>query len=72
MAGQDDVVARRIIWVAATVPDANQYVWIVHYNGEGTFNEAVDRYYADPRRDALDFNPRDYLVEADLRMMETI
>lgn len=50
--------------------EANQYIWIIHFDGEGTFEEAVERYYADPRRDALDFKPRDFIVEADLRMVE--
>lgn len=54
------------------VPEANQYVWIVHFGGEGTFDEAVERYYADPRRDAFDFKPRDYILEADLRMLDEI
>ena len=56
-------------WIVA---DVNQYVWLVHYNGDGTFEEAAERYYADPRRAALDFSPREFIVKADLRMMEEI
>ena len=46
-----------------------QYVWIVHYDGEGTFEAATKRYYADPRRDEMSFDPMDYITKVDARML---
>ena len=54
------------------VKEANQYVLIVHYEGDLPFEEAADAYYADPRRAELEFNPRDYIVKADIRMMDAL
>ena len=51
------------------VEEAYQYVWIVHYDGEGTFEEATERYYADPRRDEMSFDPMDYITRVDARML---
>ena len=56
-------------WVVA---EANQYVWVVQYAGEGTFEAAVERYYEDPRRADIDFDPGEYIVGSDLRMMDSI
>lgn len=47
----------------------NQYVWMVHYDGEEGFEAAAERYYNDPARAELPFNPMDYITNADLRML---
>lgn len=54
------------------VEGADQYVWIVHYDGDGTFEEAEERYYADPRRGEMSFDPMDYITEVDARMLTPI
>ncbi len=51
------------------VEETCQYVWIVHYEGDLTFTEAEERYEADPRWDDLSFNPMDYIVDVDVRML---
>ena len=51
------------------VEETYQYVWIVHYDGEGTFEEVDKRYYADPRRGEMSFNPMDYITKVDARML---
>lgn len=54
------------------VEGADQYVWIVHYDGDGTFEEAEERYYADPRRGEMSFDPMDYITKVDARMLTPI
>ena len=54
------------------VEETYQYVWIVHYDGKGTFEEVDERYYADPRRGEMSFNPMDYITRVDARMLTPI
>ena len=54
------------------VEETYQYAWIVHYDGEGSFEEADQRYYNDPRRDTLPFKPLDYITKLDVRMLTPI
>lgn len=54
------------------VEEAYQYVWIARYDGEGTFEEAAERYYADPRRGEMSFDPMDYIINVDARMLTRI
>ena len=51
------------------VEENYQYVWIVHYDGEEPFEEVDRRYYADPRRGEMSFNPMDYIDRVDARML---
>ncbi len=46
-----------------------QYVWVVHYDGEGTFEEAEERYDADPRWADLSFDPMEYIADVDIRTL---
>ena len=52
--------------------EANQYVWIVSYEGELPWDEAVDVYYNSPVRSSIPFDPKDYIESADLRLIEPI
>ena len=47
----------------------NQFIWVVHYDGEDGFEAAAQRYYNDPARAELPFTPSDYILNADLRML---
>lgn len=48
----------------------SQFVWIVSYEGELGWEEAVDRYYKSPERQAISFDPMDYITNMDTRMLE--
>jgi hypothetical protein len=48
------------------------HIWVVSYDGEGTFEEANQRYWASPRREALGLDPGDYLVAEDVRDVEEV
>lgn len=50
--------------------DENQYVWIVHHDGD--FDEAVEGYVNDPARKDLAWDPMDYITNVDIRMMEDL
>ena len=54
------------------VEDNYQYVWIVHYDGEEPFEDIDERYYADPRRGEMSFNPMDYIDRVDARMLTSL
>lgn len=55
-----------------TVPENNQYVWIVSYNGPLSWDEAVERYYNSPERSNIGFDPDEFIEGADLRLMEPL
>ena len=40
--------------------------------GEGTFEEAIQRYRASPERAALGLDPSEYLVDRDVRVVEQV
>jgi len=51
------------------VEETCQFVWIVHYDGDLSFEEAEERYEADPRWADLSFDPMDYIAGEDHRML---
>jgi hypothetical protein len=46
-------------WIA---PDDDTFVWLLAYDGPGTFEEADEAYYASPGRRAMDPNPSQWIV----------
>jgi hypothetical protein len=48
---------------AWTVEETDEFVWVIAYDGPGTFEEADAAYYASPERAALDPDPARHLVE---------
>lgn len=48
---------------------ANQFIWIVSYDGDLDWDAAVDRYYGSPERGSITFDPMDYIVEMDTRLL---
>lgn len=53
-------------------PEENEFMWIVRYDGQGTFQEAEDSYYASPGRKQMTWDPADYLQASDLRMFSGV
>lgn len=50
---------------AWTIPETNQFVWIIRYEGPKSWKEVDDAYYASPERAALDPNPVRHLAKTD-------
>jgi hypothetical protein len=47
---------------ACVVDGADTFVWIVSYQGEGSFDDANERYYNSPERKALQPNPARHIA----------
>ena len=47
----------------------NRFVWIVGWEGSGSFEEASKRYYGSPERAAISPDPTTYLEEIKTSMM---
>ena len=47
----------------------NRFIWIVGWEGAGTFEEANARYYSSPERMEISPDPRTYLEEIKTTMM---
>ncbi len=52
--------------------DQYQYAWILHYEGDDTFEAAVEAYSNDPARQNLSFDPMDSISETHIRMMDPL
>ena len=48
---------------AWTVPGESRFVWLLGYDGPGSFAAADDAYYDSPQRAALDPDPAKWIVE---------
>lgn len=49
--------------MAWTVPGESRFVWLLGYDGPGTFAAADEAYYGAPERAALDPDPAQWIVE---------
>lgn len=56
-------------WIDA---EANQFVWIVGYDGPEGFEAAAQAYYDSPERASLSPDPADFLESVDTRMLEHV
>lgn len=52
--------------------ERSQHVWVIAYEGDDTFEEANKRYWASSRRDDLNLDPDEYLIEEDMRVVEEV
>ena len=52
------------------VEGQDTFVWIVRYDGDGSFEEADATYYNSPERKALQPNPARHIVEQQTWMVE--
>ena len=57
---------------AWTVPEESRFVWLLAYDGPGTFAAADEAYYDAPERAALDPDPAQWIVENRKLMLEPI
>ncbi len=47
----------------------DRFVWLTTYDGDGDWDEAVERYYQSPERQALDPDPASFLVSIEAKMV---
>lgn len=52
--------------------ERNQHVWVISYEGEDTFEEANERYWANSQRDDLNLDPNEYIVAEETRVVEEV
>ena len=57
---------------AWTVPGESRFVWLLGYDGPGTFEAADAAYYDSPERAALDPDPAQWIVEDRKAMLEPV
>jgi hypothetical protein len=57
---------------AWTVESADTFVWIVTYDGEGSFEDANAAYYESPERKAVQPDPARHIAEAKTWMLESV
>lgn len=52
--------------------EANEFIWVVRWDGEGSFEAADAAYYASPERSKLPMSFSQYIASSTVRMIETI
>ncbi|MBF6289817.1 NIPSNAP family protein [Nocardia cyriacigeorgica] len=52
--------------------ERSQFIWLISFEGEDTFEEANERYWASPKREALGLDPAEYLVGRDVRVVDPV
>ncbi|MGI5226367.1 NIPSNAP family protein [Actinoallomurus iriomotensis] len=52
--------------------ERNQFVWLVSYEGDETFADRNAAYWASPKREQMNLDPADYLLDTDVRTVETV
>jgi hypothetical protein len=57
---------------AWTVPHENTVVWVVTYEGEGSFEDAEQAYYDSPERTTLDPDPAQFIAAKEVRWLEPL
>jgi hypothetical protein len=57
---------------AWTIEDENRFVWILSWEGIGSFQEADRAYYDSPERAAIAPDPARLIVSSEHRMMRTV
>lgn len=50
--------------------ESGRFVWVVGFEGDVSFEDAVTRYYDSDMRKAISPNPLDFLDEVELTMVE--
>ena len=58
--------------MAWTVPGESRFVWLLGYDGPGSFAAADDAYYDSPERAELDPDPAQWIVEDRKLMLEPV
>lgn len=50
----------------------NQFVWVLSYAGPESFAERNAQYWASPKREGMGLDPKEYLVETDVREVDAL
>lgn len=50
--------------------ERSQFVWLISYDGNDSFEAANKRYWESPQREAMGLDPFDYLTDRDVRVVE--
>ena len=53
-------------------PEDNEFVWLVRWDGQGSFQEGNDLYYRSPGKAAMSWDPADYIESSELRVMAAV
>ncbi|MFI0369324.1 hypothetical protein ACH35V_15690 [Actinomadura sp. 1N219] len=54
------------------VPDRREFVWIVGWPGEGSYDDAERAYYESPLRKEIPWRAEDFIEAADIRTIEAV
>ncbi len=57
---------------AWAIRETNQFVWLLGYEGPGTWEERDEMYYASPERKDMDPNPARHIARMELHFVETV
>ena len=57
---------------AWTIEDESRFIWILEWDGTGSFEEADRSYYASPERAALQPDPARLIVSSEHKMMRSV
>ena len=57
---------------AWTIEDDNRFIWILSWEGAGSFQDADRAYYASGERAAISPDPARLIVSSEHRMMQTV
>jgi hypothetical protein len=57
---------------AWTVPDEDTFVWLLSYDGPGSFGDADAEYYRSPERAALEPDPAHWIVRIESKWLEPV
>ena len=52
--------------------EANEFIWVVRWNGDGSFEDGDAAYYDSPERSKLPKSFGQYIASSKVRMVETL
>ncbi|SEG26825.1 NIPSNAP protein [Thermomonospora echinospora] len=52
--------------------EKNQFVWVLSYAGPEGFAERNAQYWASPKREQMELDPKDYLLETEKREVDSV
>lgn len=52
--------------------ERDRFIWLISYEGVETFAERNARYWASPKREQIGLDPKEYLLETDVREVDSV
>ncbi|MDG4791848.1 NIPSNAP family protein [Micromonospora sp. WMMD1102] len=52
--------------------ERSEHIWVISYDGDDSFEEANARYWASPQREAVNLDPSQFLLDEQVRQVETV